>query len=88
MKLTTSRLTRPDVDLKAAALAATTTAFTIFKTTDISSRSQMCHFNQSTISGHSTRFCLFTGTTRQDWTAGCHQSHGRHRGKGVFMVTT
>lgn len=26
-------------------------------------------------------YFMFTGTPCQDWTAGCHQSHGRHRGK-------
>lgn len=24
---------------------------------------------------------VFAGTTCQDWTAGCHQGHGCHRGK-------
>lgn len=39
-------------------------------------------------SGCSPPFCLFTGTTCQDWTAGCHQSHGRHRGKAKQCVVS
>lgn len=33
------------------------------------------------LNAHMLLFVVFAGTTCQNWTAGCHQGHGCHRGK-------